>query len=92
MRRRPFRLIASLALVIGADMLPARAHAQKPTVHRLDATPATVAYGYYWAEAKPALRIRSGDVVDIETMLTNTPAGLERIGVRPADVPQRLRD
>ncbi len=61
-------------------------------VHQLPATPATVAYGYYWSEAKPALRIRSGDMVDVETMLTNTPAGLERIGVRPEDVPQNLRD
>src|SRR5258705_12170813 len=60
--------------------------------HRLPATPTTVAYGYYWSEAPPALRIRSGDIVDVETMLTNTPAGLERIGVKPADVPQHLRD
>ena len=51
-----------------------------------------MAYGYYWSEAKPALRIRSGDIVNVETMLTNTPAGLERIGVRPQDVPQNLRD
>jgi acetamidase/formamidase len=76
-----------LALLIGAS-----AGAQSPAVHRLPATPATVAYGYYWSEARPALRIRSGDVVDVETMLTNTPAGLERIGVRPEDVPQHLRD
>lgn len=66
--------------------------AQKPTVHRLEATPATVAYGYYWSEAKPAIRIRSGDFVDVETMLTNTPTGLERIGVKPEDVPRHLRD
>ena len=61
-------------------------------VHRLDATPSTVAYGYYWSEAKPALRVHSGDVVEIETMLTNTPVGLERLGVPPAEVPQALRD
>jgi acetamidase/formamidase len=60
--------------------------------HRLPATPTTVAYGYYWSEAKPSLRIKSGDVVEVETMLTNTPAGLERIGVKPADIPQNLRD
>jgi acetamidase/formamidase len=70
----------------------ATAGAQAPRVHRLEATPATVAYGYYWSGAAPALRIRSGDVVDVETMLTNTPAGLERIGVKPEDVPQHLRD
>jgi len=51
-----------------------------------------VAYGYYWSEAKPALRVKSGDVIDVETMLTNTPAGLERMGVKPEDVPQNLRD
>jgi acetamidase/formamidase len=68
------------------------ASAQAPVVHQLPATPTTVAYGYYWSEAKPALRIRSGDMVDVETMLTNTPAGLERIGVKPEDIPQNLRD
>jgi acetamidase/formamidase len=70
--------------------LPALARSQR--THQLPATPTTVAYGYYWSEAKPALRVRSGDIVDVETMLTNTPAGLERIGVRPEDVPQNLRD
>lgn len=62
------------------------------TVHQLPATPTTVAYGYYWSEAKPALRIKSGDIVEVETMLTNTPAGLERFGVKPSDIPQALRD
>ena len=82
----------ALAPVALVTLLAAFAHAQAPVVHQLPATPTTVAYGYYWAEAKPALRIRSGDMVDIETMLTNTPAGLERIGVKPEDIPQNLRD
>ncbi|HET9011285.1 MAG TPA: acetamidase/formamidase family protein [Gemmatimonadaceae bacterium] len=77
-----------LALIVGASS----AAAQSRTVHRLDATPATVAYGYYWSEATPALHVHSGDMVDVETMLTNTPTGLERIGVKPADVPRHLRD
>ncbi len=77
--------LASLALAAGV-------RAQSPRVRQLPATPATVAYGYYWSEAKPALRVHSGDVVDLETMLTNTPAGLERIGVKPEDVPRSLRD
>jgi acetamidase/formamidase len=79
---------ASLFLLLALPFVGA--HAQR--IHRLEATPATVAYGYYWSEAKPALRIRSGDIVDVETMLTNTPTGLERIGVAAADVPQHLRD
>jgi acetamidase/formamidase len=76
-------------LLLGA-ILSTTAGAQK--VHQLPATPSTVAYGYYWFDAKPALRINSGDIVDIETMLTNTPVGLERIGVKPEDIPQNLRD
>jgi acetamidase/formamidase len=83
------RLIPGALLVLSHA---SAASARSQTVHQLSATPATVAYGYYWAEAKPALRVRSGDIIDVETMLTNTPAGLERIGVKPEDVPQNLRD
>jgi acetamidase/formamidase len=53
-------------------------------VHRLEATPDTVAYGYYWAEATPVLRIASGDIIDVDTLITNSPNGLARAGV-PAD-------
>ncbi|MGH7655809.1 MAG: acetamidase/formamidase family protein [Gemmatimonadaceae bacterium] len=61
-------------------------------VHQLPATPSTVAYGYYWSEAKPVLTVNSGDIVEIATMLTNTPAGLERMGLKPDEVTQNLRD
>jgi acetamidase/formamidase len=54
---------------------------ETPHTHRLEATPSTVAYGYYWSEAKPVLRIASGDIIDVDTLLTNTPAGLRRAGV-----------
>jgi acetamidase/formamidase len=57
------------------------AHAQPPQVHRLEATPATIAYGYYWSEAAPVLRIASGDIIDVDTLLTNTPEGLAKAGV-----------
>src|SRR6059058_4381441 len=53
----------------------------QPKTHRLEATPATVAYGYYWSEAKPALKIASGDIIDVDTLLTNNPTGLARAGV-----------
>ena len=57
------------------------ARAAGPQTHRLQATPGTIAYGYYWSEAKPALRIASGDIIDVDTLLTNTPTGLARAGV-----------
>src|SRR3954454_872039 len=55
--------------------------AQSPKTHRLEATPSTGADGYYWSDAKPALRIASGDIIDVDTLLTNSPAGLARAGV-----------
>lgn len=66
---------------------------QKPTpkTHRLEATPSTVAYGYYWAEAKPALRIASGDIIDVDTLLTNNPNGLQNAGVAPEKIQNSLR-
>jgi acetamidase/formamidase len=65
----------------GALSVATLIHAEVPRTHRLEATPATVAYGYYWSDAKPVLRIRSGDIIDVDTLLTNTPAGLARAGV-----------
>lgn len=62
-----------------------------PKIHRLAATPATVAYGYYWSGATPALRIQSGDIIDVDTLLTNTPAGLERAGVKPEKIQDSLK-
>ncbi|HET7566077.1 MAG TPA: acetamidase/formamidase family protein [Gemmatimonadaceae bacterium] len=60
--------------------------------HHLPATPHTVAYGYYSATATPVLRVASGDTVDVETLLTNTPRGLERAGLPPDEVQQSLRN
>ena len=73
----------SIQVVVAAVgvLATARAAVQKPAVHPLPATPATVAYGYYWADAKPVLRIPSGDIIDVETLLTNTPSRLEAAGV-----------
>lgn len=72
--------------------LIAAASAEAQQVHKLPATPQTVVYGYYWSEARPALRIKSGDIIDVETMLTSTPQRLEQAGLPAADVQQSLRD
>jgi acetamidase/formamidase len=67
------------------------AQAREPKTMRLEATPATVAYGYYWADAKPVLRIVSGDIVDVDTLLTNTPEGLSRAGVPQDKIQDSLK-
>jgi acetamidase/formamidase len=51
-----------------------------------------VAFGYYWSEAEPVLRIASGDVIDVDTMLTSSPTRLEAMGLPPDQVQQSLRD
>jgi acetamidase/formamidase len=80
------------AAVIAIVTTTISAQYAKPRTHRLEATPETVAYGYYWSEAKPVLRIASGDIIDVDTLLTNTPRGLERAGVKPDDVQGSLRN
>jgi acetamidase/formamidase len=74
-------------------LLGAGLHGQMraPRTHRLEATPATVAYGYYWADAKPVLRIASGDIIDVDTLLTNSPTGLQRAGVPDDKIQSSLK-
>jgi acetamidase/formamidase len=80
-------------LIALATLAPVMVAAQKPgKTHKLEASPTTVAYGYYSPTATPALRIASGDVVDVTTMLTNTPDRLEKAGVSPNDVEPELRE
>jgi acetamidase/formamidase len=85
----PSRVVAAIALA--GVVLAAGPEAQPPRTHRLEATPSTVAYGYYWSEATPALKIASGDIIDVDTLLTNSPAGLEKAGVPPDKVQASLR-
>lgn len=60
--------------------------------HQLKPTPKTVAWGYYDAGTQPVLRIKSGDTVEIQTLITSSPARLEAAGVPPEQVEQSLRD
>ena len=80
-------MAAMAAMAIGVPALVAQA----PKTHRLEATPETVAYGYYWSEAKPVLRIASGDIIDVDTLLTNTPNGLTRAGVPAEKIQESLK-
>jgi acetamidase/formamidase len=76
MKKITFLALSLLSLCVAASAAP---HPAK--THRLEVTPATVAYGYYWSDAPPVLRIDSGDIIDVDTLLTNTPAGLTKAGV-----------
>ena len=58
----------------------------------LNPSSTTVAWGNYWSETPPVLRISSGDYVKIQTLLTSNPTRLEGAGVRPEDVEKELRE
>src|SRR5271163_2485142 len=81
----------TVACAVSALCLAAGAFAHPPKTHRLEATPATVAYGYYWADAPPVLRIDSGDIIDVDTLLTNTPTGLAKAGVPDEKIQATLK-
>lgn len=86
---RRTRLCRAVTAVV-ACVVAVPASAQR--IHTITPTPSTVAWGYYWSEAKPALTVNSGDMIDIETIMTSNPATLERYGVKPEEIPQWMRD
>jgi acetamidase/formamidase len=81
MKARTLRVL--LAALVAAPVAAA--------TYDLPATPKTVAWGHYAAGTTPAITIESGDTVVIHTLLTNSPAGLEKAGVAAADVEPALR-
>jgi acetamidase/formamidase len=83
----PRLILVLLALAVGAQC-----QTSSNQSYTLKATPKTVAWGYYDAAAEPVLHIKSGDTVTFETLLTNSPTGLEKAGVAPEQVQQNLRD
>jgi acetamidase/formamidase len=85
----------ALASVVVAAPLAAQSTSSAPParhLYHLMPTPHTVAYGYYWSQAQPVLHIRSGDELEVGTLITSTPRRLEGAGVPPAEVQQSLRD
>ena len=76
-------------LAVAAGLLVVSA-VQPPKTHRLEATPSTIAYGWYDAAATPVLRIASGDIIDVDTLLTNTPAARARAGVADEQIQASL--
>ncbi len=84
--------LLSVLFLIAFSFAAAQTPATTPQKFKLPATPKTVAWGYYDSAATPVLRIHSGDTVVFDTLLTNSPTGLEKAGVAPDQVEQSLRD
>jgi acetamidase/formamidase len=92
------RHFVSIFLCVGIGNISAQARQQASAVsssqvaYQLKPTPKTVTWGYYSAHVPPVLRIHSGDSVEIQTLITSSPKGLEGAGVPPNQVEQSLRD
>jgi acetamidase/formamidase len=84
-------LAGAAVFAAGQGSPPCPATARAPVVHRLEATPSTIAYGWYDAAGAPVLCIASGDIIDVDTLLTNSPAGLARAGVPDAQIQASLK-
>ena len=61
------------------------------TKHTLKATPQNVVVGYYDATTPPALRIKSGDTVEIQTLGVGTPERLTKAGLDPKELQPELK-
>jgi acetamidase/formamidase len=83
--------ISGFGLLLGLQSLCAQ-KATAQAAYTLKPTPKTVAWGYYAASTPPVLRIKSGDTVEIQTLITSSPKRLEDAGVPPDQVEQSLRD
>jgi acetamidase/formamidase len=75
-------------IAVAAPVLLAAVAAGQTAPTSLPATPSTVVWGYYSAEAKPVLTVHSGDTVRIQTLSTSGP-NERRIkeGVAASDIP-----
>jgi acetamidase/formamidase len=79
-----------IAALITTTFVALSAYAQ--TALQLKPTPKTIAWGYYDASTPPVMRIKSGDTIEVQTLITSSPTRLEGAGVKPEDVEQPLRD
>jgi acetamidase/formamidase len=85
----PFRFMPLLAVLLLGAFAATSASAETFT---LAASPTSVAWGNYDAARAPVLRIHSGDTVVFHTLLTNSPVGLAKAGVKREDIEQALKD
>src|SRR5580658_7680371 len=87
----PTILSRSAALCAAALLAVPTAHSQ--ATQTLLATPTTVAWGFYSAQAKPVLTVKSGDTVKIQTLSTcGAPERLKSLGIADADIPPYVAD
>lgn len=87
-----FKSIAAFILSALSIAAAAQKKGSASNPHVLNPSATTVAWGHYWSEMPPVLRIPSGDYVKIHTLLASNPERLEGAGLPPDQVEKELRD
>jgi len=89
----------TFALTLFASNVVPRAVGQAPAGsaagaggHVLKPTPKTVIWGYFDGAAKPVLKIKSGDAVEVQTLLAGSPERLQSAFLPADEVEPALRD
>jgi acetamidase/formamidase len=98
--KKPIAFVAAaaaagaLACAAGTTATTRGAPAPAPvtgTVHKLELTPQTVAWGWYDAAGKPVLTVNSGDVIDVRTASTCSPTSLLRAGLDSSELDPEMQ-
>ncbi len=84
------RTLLTFAMILFASS--GGAQGDNSPAYSLKPSPKTIIFGYYDAKAAPVLRVKSGDKVEIQTLITSDPEQLEGAGVPATQVEQSLRD
>jgi FtsP/CotA-like multicopper oxidase with cupredoxin domain len=77
----------TLTFLLLASGVSAQQPVAKPQ-YSLAPTPKTIAWGYYDASTPPVLRVKSGDTVEVQTLITSSPKRLEGAGLPANQVEQ----
>src|SRR5207302_8084252 len=60
-------------------------------IYQLKPTPQTVVWGYYDPKTPPVLRIKSGDTVEIQTLIASSPERFDSAGLGSDQIEPALR-
>lgn len=82
----------SLVVCFAAPMRAQQSAAPAGDSYQLKPSPKTVAWGYYDAKTSPALRIKSGDTVQMQTLITASRERFETAGLWPDRVEPAWRE
>ncbi|MGH9355904.1 MAG: acetamidase/formamidase family protein [Terriglobia bacterium] len=90
-----WRGLSEVVLFLGLSislLLPAAFAQTAGATYHLAATPQTITWGYFDARKAPVLRIKSGDLVGVQTLVAGGLERLQAAGVSAAQIQPVLRD